>query len=114
MLLIIATLDSPAVASHAMKLPKPRFTVRRLMVAVAIAATTLGMAQWMARRASRFGQLASDYCHQAELNEQMWAVGNRTYPLDVWAGHQRRLQHKYEHAARRPWLPVAPDPPEPE
>ncbi len=25
-----------------------------------------------------------------------------------------RLKHKYEYAARHPWLPVEPDPPEPE
>jgi hypothetical protein len=29
------------------------------------------------------------------------------------SGYHRRLHEKYERAAQRPWLPVAPDPPPP-
>ena len=30
------------------------------------------------------------------------------------ANHHAAMAHKYEHAARYPWLPVKPDPPEPD
>ena len=30
------------------------------------------------------------------------------------ADHHAAMAHKYEHAARYPWLPVEPDPPEPD
>ena len=30
------------------------------------------------------------------------------------ANHHTAMAHKYEHAARYPWLPVEPDPPEPD
>jgi hypothetical protein len=30
------------------------------------------------------------------------------------ANHHAAMAHKYEHAARYPWLPVEPDPPEPD
>jgi hypothetical protein len=30
------------------------------------------------------------------------------------AAHHAALKHKYEHAARFPWRPIEPDPPEPE
>ena len=36
------------------------------------------------------------------------------FPLRVVAAHEDRLRRKYERAARYPWLPVPPDPPEPE
>jgi hypothetical protein len=32
----------------------------------------------------------------------------------AFADYHAALKRKYEHAARRPWLPVPPDPPEPE
>ena len=32
----------------------------------------------------------------------------------ILAEHNARLRHKWERAAARPWLPVAPDPPPPE
>jgi hypothetical protein len=30
------------------------------------------------------------------------------------ANHHTAMAHKYEHAARYPWPPIEPDPPEPD
>ena len=35
-------------------------------------------------------------------------------PIRDLIDEQIRMRHKYERAARYPWLPVPPDPPEPE
>ena len=93
---------------------RPRCTVRRLMVAVAIVGVVLGV---MIERNSRFRKLAS--LHQAECEKLL------KMPIIMFAGSSddpvmRRLEWhypmklKYERAARYPWLPAAPDPPEPE
>src|SRR4051794_25110270 len=90
-----------------MRLPRPRFTLRRLMVAVAVAGVAFGLFDMRNR--------SSAYCH--------WAIGYgnlaRLYRygiLDIAANEDAvrtfdELRIKYERAARFPWLPVAPDPP---
>ena len=93
---------------------RPRPTIRRLMVAVAVVAVVLALFEWMGRRGRHFGRLAYENRTQAELNEVSWAVGNRNLPYRTLAAHRRKLQEKYERAARYPWLTVAPDPPEPQ
>jgi hypothetical protein len=80
-----------------MKLPRVRFTVRRMMVAVAVLALAVGWWKQGERRRARFRALA--IVHLIEANE----------PTD----YHGRTAVKYMWATRYPWLPVAPDPPEP-
>jgi hypothetical protein len=89
-----------------------RFTVRRLMVAVAFVGMALGVIDLWKRR-ERFGRRAA-LLREAELFHRIqstrWDAVQEIEAAD-WLG---RLADKYERAARYPWLPVAPDPPEPE
>ena len=117
-----------------MRLPRPRFTLRRLMLAVAILALLLGVWLWGERRRARFSALAGwherqvlwnlcvivgypgpdgEYIYEAQARSQM--PGNP--PMSP---HQQRISTwhyqiamKYYRAARNPWLPVEPDPPPP-
>jgi hypothetical protein len=91
-----------------MRLPSLRFTVRRLMVAVAIAGIGLSLVAWMARRSATFHAKAAlhlDLAFEASLD-------SRIDPRQV--DYHGNLANKYASAARYPWLPVAPDQPEPE
>jgi hypothetical protein len=92
-------------------------TTRQLMIAVAVVAVPLG---WVLERRSRFTNLAA-------LHESRQMDGLETYvkprrgtgvresksggfAMYRWHGD---LKRKYRDAARCPWLPVEPDPPEP-
>jgi hypothetical protein len=90
-------------------------TTRRWMVAVAVAGIVLGVA---IDRRNRLRKIAAH--HQAEFKKLV-----RQGPIILFAGSSddpimRRLEWhesmrlKYDWAARYPWLPVGPDPPEPE
>jgi hypothetical protein len=87
-----------------------RFTVRRLMVAVAIVAALLGTRHaWLMR-----GYYLERADHFRLIQWQLRSQGSHAglEPL-AWIAHYRSLEAKYERAARYPWLPVAPDPPGP-
>jgi hypothetical protein len=88
----------------------PRFRLRTLMVAVAVAAVVLGLgARSLAFRQraeccrTRFEPVCGEY--RPETPAEIAEDRRRTYHAHLWA--------KYERAARYPWLPVWPDPPEP-
>jgi hypothetical protein len=89
-----------------MRLPRSRFTVRRLMVAVAITAvaTYTGMVAWR----------IETYAMRADAHARHLKSGHSfiydSSDLIQWHG---RMRLKYENAARNPWFPVAPDTPEP-
>lgn len=107
--------------------PTLRFTVRRLMAGVAIAAAILLMAE----RRERFRRIALGHAIEvnrvfsdlelflvatASQNESAERAAERerlTRPLIRFQRYHYRMVAKYEHAASRPWLPVAPDPPPP-
>ena len=96
-----------------MKLPRPRFTVRRLMVVVAIVGIGLGV---MIERRNRFRKIAAR--HHAEFQRLISLEPGAHYgPADlkmlVHEWHYS-MSAKYEDAARYPWLPVRPDRPEPD
>lgn len=81
----------------------PRFTVRRLMVAIAVIAFFLATGLLLNDRRGRFALLANDH-------------GLKAIEAKRPARHLA-LYEKYIDAAHHPWLPVAddpPDPPEPE
>jgi hypothetical protein len=93
-----------------MKLPRPRFTIRRLMVAVAIAAFAFGGWQMRQRREHRL-RLALKH----EVLSALLRDGHADTSRDPERADRHKALHiKYEHAARYPWLPIEPDPPEPE
>jgi hypothetical protein len=87
-----------------------QFTVRRLMVAVAIIGSALGIT---IERRERSRWIAAH--HRAAVPKLLprikpFGMEDKRWRLLEWHGSMAR---KYEHAARYPWLPVAPDPPEP-
>ena len=88
-------------------MPRFQFTVRRMMVAVAIVGVVLGGAEMIRRRRTDFIVRSTQWRWSENV-----ALRGRAPVRFVY--YSRRLAEKYEHAARYPWLPVAPDPPEPE
>jgi hypothetical protein len=98
-----------------MKLPRVRFTVRRLMVAVAVMGVVFGLYIASEQRAAEFRQRAIH--HTNEFSGCYSPEGLTTAQIGIIL--QRREYHqammvKYRWAARYSWLPVALDPPEPE
>jgi hypothetical protein len=88
------------------KIPIPRFTVRRLMVVVAILGFVLGSSRWMRQRSMAYRKIAeyhSDMMIPFSLSER--SSRNRAY--------HGAMVEKYLRAAGRPWFPVEPDPPNP-
>lgn len=108
-----------------MRVPRVRFTLRRLMAAVAASAVILG--------GVRLHRQATDYRSRAAGSAQTLAlIRNGAWGYRLVVGQDGRwhrvidradllsliryhteLRTKYERAAARPWLPVEPDPPEP-
>ena len=98
--------------------PRVRFTVRRLMVAVAVVAILCG-ASVLVRRSSYFRAKAVRYRVRVGMERSLLSMLMMRYDSSEpeWAGPRRRrisrlqeLMRKYDRAARYPWLPVAPDP----
>jgi Tfp pilus assembly protein PilE len=131
-----------------MRWPRVRFTVRRLMIVVAIVAISLGVFETVrawekySERAARESLITRLYL--SEFNERIEMARRQKkgrearisqgFPFEdeiineklekasvLGAELSRRrlefhaeLKEKYDRATRYPWLPVAPDPPEPE
>ena len=108
----------------------PRMTTRRWMVVVAIVAFVIAGEQ-MRRASARYRLRAESHAlREADLRReaekwrgvQPWVFGGlrgqeaRDVMLlpEFVEYHARFGRGKYERAARYPWLPVEPDPPEPE
>jgi hypothetical protein len=102
----------------------PRMTTRRWMIAVAILAVGLATTVALFRRHLALRQRAA---YHEEIEKLATAtVGELALAArwPKWAARVRgnaairarhaRLKEKYWRAARYPWLPVGPDPPEPE
>jgi hypothetical protein len=117
----------------------PLVSAQRWMIAVAIVAILLGIKLEMDRQSSperdRRSRYYTSLAHQHNrLSDKYWhrllALGGDPMSLDgvsptargplgdirrakaMWSYHMS-LSWKYQSAARYPWLPVAPDPPEP-
>lgn len=110
-------------------MPLPRMTTRRWMIVVA----TLAVGLSTARAFERLGALRSEYEVRAAIHawfEEIYAHAEKYDGLSFGchatgpfranpsldpklAGYHAGLKGKYTRAARRPWLPVPPDPPEP-
>lgn len=103
-----------------MRLPRVRFTVRRMMVAVAILALALTAYAGIERRRARLQRLAQFHWEKVAANSVVQADANPTIYRASASLRNRQLAHyhvnlayKYANAARHPLLPVATDPPEP-
>jgi hypothetical protein len=115
-----------------MRLPRFRFTVRRMMVVVAIVGTLFGFTAIGIRRSAflRRAEAHGKAAREQEAIAEYLAIA-RTYKINAagtgfiltpdWSGRAKalrsyhdQLQNKYLRAARYPWLPVAPDPHMPE
>jgi hypothetical protein len=89
----------------------PRFRIRTLMIAVVVVALMLGVARmtWLSieyrRRALDHGSIRLDMQVPMDARTSDWVRRFHVY-------HQA-MREKWERAARRPWLSVEPDPPEP-
>jgi hypothetical protein len=121
----------PTLRMPAMRLP--RFRLRTLMVVVAVAGIVSG-AEVMQTRRLNFLKRAKDYAGREWRTRRDWEVatgsfkgkGENVLCGQMWRAlveevpylpsrlaYYSRMRAKYEHAARYPWLPVAPDPPPP-
>jgi hypothetical protein len=92
----------------------PRFRLRALMLVIAVVVLLIGGVAELPRRRERFQRYASYHTWES-------IPSGPGYPesLDEAARRgrsewQAALAKKYRRAARHPWLPVWPDPPEPE
>ncbi len=107
-----------------MPLPRVRFTVRRLMVAVAVFAISFGAMTWVARmralsatyrqRAANFSWLTARIGSIVMMPDGRWVnryEDENDRLRDAWA---LCLAAKYLRLSYYPWLPVEPDPPPPE
>lgn len=95
-----------------MRLSRVRFTVRRMMIAVAIVAAMMG---WFAlqRRAERFQQRAALHGREAEEIQDYREMGIDEPLLNKRLAYHTEMRRKYDRGVLYPWLPMAPDPPEP-
>ena len=110
--------------------PRVRFTMRQTMVIVAALAVVVGTVEGLRRRRESFDRRAKMFAQKvgaAIMDEQSYRLSHRenrrespfyydnrtTVAYDQLVEHYDALRVKYEQAADRPWLFVAPDPPEP-
>ena len=113
-----------------MRVSRVRFTVRRMMAAVAIAALTLMLVAGVVRdrRRSRYLRLAAFHEKEGSRNGAMLDMKGR--PTGMWmrfdparnsyiivgpeeVEYRAQMKRKYEYAAAHPWLSFEPDPPIP-
>jgi len=113
-------------------MPRPRITLRWLMVAVALAAIALeGWIVWRRyvyyrERAATISRAAATLRTKLATDPVRLARGTHldfedgTPPVPATSepalrmiARMEQLAKRYRRAARYPWLPVAPDPPEP-
>jgi hypothetical protein len=113
------------------KLPRLRFTVRRLLIAVAVVALTISGASWATRRYREAVVSYENRLIYHRTNAAFLRYSPEAQPF-TWippipapspaeidrsrrgAEYHEAMVLKYERALRYPWLPIGPDPPEPE
>jgi len=103
-----------------MHLPRPRFTVRRLMTAVAVAGIMLAALSGLERRRAEYDRTFRYHYNRinSHLYIESYFLGIADDPReeesrDAKSAYHQMMARKYRTATARPWLPVPPDPPEP-
>ena len=100
-----------------MRLRRIRMTTRRWMIVVAVVGLLLGGIVGVYRLRQRHDALVYRVWWHRTIVATLKARG-RASPNDPATPrllvYHESLAHKYQHAARYPWLPVEPDPPEPD
>ncbi len=91
-----------------MRLPRVQFTIRRLMIAVAVVAVAVSIPAALRRGSETFARISEAHFHAADALHPPRQHGR--VPLADW---HLQLGRKYRAAAARPWLPVQSDPPKP-
>ncbi len=105
-----------------MRLPRVRFTVRQIMIAVAVVA--LGGWAWRLWLLSRnYEELSVRHAYGAATTKHIMYDGSKFREPGLRGGkpslrellydYEYALADKYARAASRPWLPVKADPPRP-
>jgi hypothetical protein len=108
-----------------MRLPRVRFTVRRLMAAVAAVAVGLASYEagrrWSSHRRRCLTAVAGHQWAAEMFRARLRNNASAFYPTAAdlrWANrraeYHERMERKWAQAATRPWESVAPDPPEPD
>lgn len=100
-----------------MRIPRVRFTVRRMMVAVVVVSLLLWAKGMWERRV--YCQRRADYWASREREAFKMAKECGEDPSEPWrswaavereaADRYARLRVKYEDGAAQPWVPVIPD-----
>jgi hypothetical protein len=95
-----------------MKFPRAQFTVRRMMVAVALASLAIGMIA----RSRQMREVAARHEAEAHQHSQMMPLpnGGLVELFDTRGQWHRAMAEKYGRASRYPFLPDVADPPEPD
>jgi hypothetical protein len=97
-----------------MKPPRVRFTIRSMMAATVVVAVVAALTA----RASHLKAVAKNHDSRTGEVVEVWACGptssRHSKEPSRRAVYHAKMRDKYLQAASRPWLPVAPDPPEPE
>ena len=87
-------------------MPRFRFTIRLMMIAIALVAVPLGV---LTERRQRFSRIAAHY--GGLYSRADWTgFPSIEQDRDQWYAE---MYEKYTNAAERPWLPVPPDRPMP-
>lgn len=102
----------------------PRMTTRRWMAAVLAVAIALTIGIKLGRRRREYLRRAAWHAELGRYGGDIFGDGvvlrsrPRTRPRIMTSlkriEHHQRLAEKYRDASVRPWLPVEPDPPEPD
>ncbi len=106
-----------------MRIPRVRFTVRGLMALVALVCLALGFALYLREKSATlsvgYAVRADRHWHRM-YDLRMYDLSMALYPgagsgtaSAARIAHHKAMEAKYRRAARYPWLPVVPDPPEP-
>src|SRR4051812_38931326 len=102
----------------------PRFRIRTVMIAVAVAGIGFGSGVSLHRRSVRLQTLADHHGSEAYVVQIRGANGRDVGELPMLsindvpinrglADWHLELRDKYRRAAKRPWLPIQPDSPAP-
>ena len=100
-----------------MKHPRMGFTVRRAMIAIAAVAVVLGAGIGMVRRSERLLEISWAHFRPVSVEGTLILTVEGFGYVGITSAKGRwheAMRRKYAYYGRRPWLPIPPDPPEPE